>query len=288
MRAAAIFGPGCSARDLKPFQTAPVITWQTGMPASCDDADVVLILGGDGTIHRHLDPLVTLGRPVLVVPSGSGNDFARSLGLRTVHDSLAAWRTFLTTRANVKAVDLGVIADGSDRRYFCCVAGIGLDADAARRANAMPRWLRGHGGYALALVPSLFQFDPVPTRIQTLNSDDQTWSDHRNQPALLAAFANAPYYGGGMKIAPRALMDDGLLDACIIANIHPVKLFCLFPTVYFGRHLGIPEVDYFQTSAVRLEPETPLDVYADGEFICRTPVEIAVARAVLPLVVNAK
>jgi diacylglycerol kinase (ATP) len=287
MRAAAIFGPGCSSRDLKPFQSAPEITWQTDVPTASKDADVILILGGDGTIHRHLGHLAALQLPVLVVPSGSGNDFARSLGLRTVRDSLAAWKKFLSTRTNVQPVDLGIILDGSARHYFCCVAGVGLDAEAARRANAMPRWLRGNGGYALALAPALFQFAPVQTKVQT-SSADGTWSTRSDQPTLIAAFANTPYYGGGMKIAPRAQLDDGLLDGCIITSISPLKLFCLFPTVYFGRHLAIREVDYFQTGTVRLETESPLDVYADGEFVCRTPVEISIERAALPVLVATK
>src|ERR1700737_268444 len=86
MRAVAILGWGCSSKDLKPFQDdkshATRIDWCLGMPASGEQADVVLLFGGDGTIHRHLGPLVRLGLPVLVAPAGSGNDFARSLGLR--------------------------------------------------------------------------------------------------------------------------------------------------------------------------------------------------------------
>jgi len=82
MRAAAILGLGCSAKNLKPFQTDETIEWRIGMPAAADQADIVLLFGGDGTIHRHLSQLVKLGLPVLVVPAGSGNDFARALGLR--------------------------------------------------------------------------------------------------------------------------------------------------------------------------------------------------------------
>src|SRR5271169_3892377 len=94
MRAAAILGLGCSAKNLVPFQTdattREIIDWRIGMPGSADQADVILLFGGDGTIHRHLSQLVKLGLPVLIVPAGSGNDFARALGLRRVRDSLAA------------------------------------------------------------------------------------------------------------------------------------------------------------------------------------------------------
>ncbi len=109
MRAAAIFGLGCSAKNLTPFQTDEMIDWRIGMPAAGDQAEVILLFGGDGTIHRHLSQLVKLGLPVLVVPAGSGNDFARALGMRRVRDSLAAWRRFCAGQGNVRAIDLGVI-----------------------------------------------------------------------------------------------------------------------------------------------------------------------------------
>jgi diacylglycerol kinase family enzyme len=84
-----------------------------------------------------------------------------------------------------------------------------------------------------------------------------------------------------MKIAPHARMDDGQLDVCVIGGVDPFKLACMFPTVYFGRHLSIREVDYFQAEHLRVETETALDVYADGEYVCRTPVEVAVQRGAL-------
>ena len=111
MRAAAIFGLGCSPDNLKPFQDAESQKneWRIGMPAASDQADAVLLFGGDGTIHRHLGELVKLGLPVLVVPEGSGNDFARALGLRGVRDSLAAWRLYCAEKNNVRSIDLGAI-----------------------------------------------------------------------------------------------------------------------------------------------------------------------------------
>jgi diacylglycerol kinase (ATP) len=285
MRAAAVLGLGCSARNLTPFQTDTNVDWRVGMPADADSADVVLLFGGDGTIHRHLSQLVKLGLPVLVVPVGSGNDFARALGLRRVRDSLLAWRRFCVGQDNVRAIDLGVItplevaggapAPHESCRYFGSVAGVGLDGEVVRRANALPRWVRGHGGYALTLVPTLFRFAPLPMKI-LVPDEAGGWTTRSDQPTILAAFANTSTYGGGMKIAPRARMDDGQLDVCVIGGIDPFKLACLFPTVYFGRHLGIRGVEYFQTARLRVETEAPLDVYADGEYVCQTPVEVAV------------
>jgi diacylglycerol kinase (ATP) len=285
MRAAAILGLGCSAKSLLPFQTDANIDWRIGMPAAADQADIILVFGGDGTIHRHLSQLVKLSPPVLVVPAGSGNDFARALGLRRVRDSLAAWQRFCAGQGNVRAIDLGVItplavvgespAPHESRSYFCSVAGVGLDGEVARRANGLPRWLRGYGGYALTLAPTIFQFAPFPMKIFA-RDEAGGWATRSDRPTILAAFANTSTYGGGMKIAPHAQMDDGQLDVCVIGGVDPFKLACMFPTVYFGHHLSIREVDYFQAARLRVETEAPLAVYADGEYVCQTPVEVSV------------
>src|ERR1700722_18167214 len=141
MRAAVILGLGGSPKDLKAFQFGADLQWRVGMPASSDQADVILLFGGDGTIHRHLGQLVGLGLPVLVVPAGSGNDFAHALGLRRVRDSRTAWQKFSDGAANARDIDLGVITPLDDTggapaphssRYFCSVAGVGLDGEAAR------------------------------------------------------------------------------------------------------------------------------------------------------------
>jgi len=316
MRAAVILGLGCSPKELKPFQAgsdaAHKIEWRMGMPGSGADADVVLLFGGDGTVHRHLGQLVRLGLPVLVVPAGSGNDFARALGLRRVRDSLAAWRRFLGLARdvrpdkvrpdNVRNIDLGFITPlevagespfdklraGSaphGSRYFCCVAGVGLDGEVARRANQWPRWLRGHGGYVVSLVPTIFRFAPVAMKILTaVDCDNAVWITRSERPTILAAVANAPLYGGGMKIAPQAKMDDGQLDICVVGAVDRLRLLRLFPTVYSGKHLSVPEVEYFQAGRVRVETERPLDIYADGEYVCQTPVEVAVQCAALKVV----
>ena len=268
-----------------------------GLPGAADEAEVILLFGGDGTLHRHLGPLVELGLPVLIVPAGSGNDFARALGVRRVNDSLVAWRRFCAGRDNARLIDLGVITPLSskpnagesgaalapqlgERQFFASVTGIGLDSEVARRAQSMPRWLRGHGGYALALAPAIFRFAPLPLKIYQLD-DAGDWTIRSNRPTLLAAFANTPTYGGGMKIAPQAQPDDGQLDVCVIGAIDPFKLACMFPTVYFGCHLRMKEVDYFQAARLRLETESPLDIYADGEYVCRTPAEVGVQRRAL-------
>src|ERR1700687_6516666 len=150
MRAAVIFGLGTSPADLKRFQAGSTAEWVQGLPASSADADAILIFGGNGTIHRHLPALVRLQLPVLIVPAGSRNDFARALNLRSTRDSLRVWRDFESGKIQARAIDLGVIVPSASPErayYFCGVAGCGLDSAASRRAHQMPRWLRPHGGY---------------------------------------------------------------------------------------------------------------------------------------------
>lgn len=290
MRAAAILGLGCPARNLKPFQIDPKVDWRIGVPATGDKVEIIVLFGGDGTIHRHLNRLVKLALPVLIVPAGGGNDFARALGLRSIHDSLGAWQSFCAGQNNTRIVDLGTIRPLKDAggtlapkepaHYFCSVAGVGLDSEVSRRANALPRWMRAYGGYAFTLLPTMFRFSAVTIKIFE-KEESQGWNMRSDGPAMLAAFANSAAYGGGMRIAPHAQMDDGQLDVCVIGRVNPFKLACMFPTVYFGRHLSVRGVNYFQAPRLRVETETPLDLYADGEYVCRTPAEVSVERGAL-------
>jgi diacylglycerol kinase (ATP) len=290
MRAAAIFGLGTSPSALKPFQSNSETEWLEGLPTSTQAADAILIFGGDGTIHRHLPALVRLQLPVLVVPAGSGNDFARALQLRSMRDSLCTWKDFESGKIRAHAIDLGVIAPlGSpeQKHLFCCVAGCGLDSIATSRANKMPRWLRSHGGYALSLLPLLLKLPAFSMRLRKINCGaDIGGENHPSQEklTLLAAFANTPFYGDGMRIAPGADFTDGKLDICQISRMNPFELFYMFPTVYFGRHLLSPKVEYSKAERVILTTEIPLDIYADGEFVCHTPAELSVAKGALSVI----
>jgi diacylglycerol kinase (ATP) len=331
MRAAAILGLGSSTRDLRRFQCDSQVEWEVGQPSQSEGLEAILLFGGDGTVHRHLAALVKLRLPVLVVPAGSGNDFARALGLMSVRDSAAAWQQFVAGAGNVRVVDLGVItplavadsyqgtpsgvpqqpsqgsrlellsspanesrpdtpynnpgpSQNSRFAYFSCVAGVGLDGEIARRANSLPRWLRAHGGYALSLPAALASFRPFDLKLSVSQDESSEFCLRTQQPVVAAVFANTPVYGGGMKIAPKAQMDDGLLDVCVIGDMSKLKLLSVFPSVYLGKHLGIREVDYFHAAQIRVETARPLDVYADGEYVCRTPVEVGVVRQALPVI----
>jgi diacylglycerol kinase family enzyme len=165
----------------------------------------------------------------------------------------------------------------------------------------MPRWLRGHGGYALAAVAEIARWTPVGMKVEISGPSGQ-WANDKGfdterpaeteggealqGPATLVAFANASSYGHGMKMAPRARLDDGRLDVCFVRQTTKRRLLRFFPSVFSGGHLGLPEVEYRQTEWLRVESERPMAVYADGEYVCETPVEVRVVPKGLKVIVT--
>jgi len=170
--------------------------------------------------------------------------------------------------------------------FFGCIAGTGLDAAVNRRTLKQSRWLRGHGGYVLALVETLAAFRPP--RITISVESGGTWQTCIDEPGFLIAAGNGPQYGHGMRLAHRARMDDGLLDVCFVRTLSKLRLLRLFRVVYRGTHIGMKEVEYFQAARLRIATDPVTEVFADGEYICTTPVEIGVRRNALRVIVLAE
>jgi diacylglycerol kinase (ATP) len=293
---AALFHPAVDHRHLAPFKAlARAITAVVRLDKEARFG-AALIFGGDGTIHRHLRSLIEHKIPLLPVPVGSGNDFANALGIKSVGDALAAWQRFCSDEGNVREIDAAVIraTQALDRApletanpklatYFCNVAGIGLDSEANRLANAMPRWLRSNGGYILSALKAILTF---PSTLVTISTESGP-APRISEQAMLVAVANTPAYGNGMRIAPLAQLTDGMLDVCFVRRTGRWRLLRNFPRVFRGEHLQLPEVKYFQTPRLLIESERPLELHADGEPICRTPFEIEVAPRALRVIVPA-
>jgi diacylglycerol kinase (ATP) len=289
--AAAIVGLKSNPGDVRRF-AAPEVEIESHSDLPAHGAwDAVLVFGGDGSLHRQLASLAAGGAPVLCVPTGSGNDFARAIGVRCVADALRAWGKFCRGAENVRSVDLGEIVCApaahnsqltTQNSLYCCIGGAGLDSEVNRRANLLPAWLRGHGGYVLSIPAALLAFQPPKISMELFDSDS---FGGICETATLVAFANAPSYGDGMRIAPRALLDDGKLDVCFVRRTSKLRLLRLFPRVFSGGHLAYPEVEYAQCSGVKIESERPLDIYADGELIGRTPAEVRVVPRALRVIV---
>lgn len=340
VRAVALLGPVAKEQHVRQFELPDVNIFFGNELDPTDKPDAALIFGGDGTIHRHLGGLAPKDIPTLIVPMGSANDFARSLGIRSVEHALTAWRRFCATGDNTRSVDLGTIdpldeapgrksappdaepwqgesleslhfvPDGPRRDlppmagrimqsqlrraaeaeralprtiFFGCIAGTGLDAEVNRRTLRQPRWLRAHGGYVVALLQVLGGFHPPHVTLSV--EVDGAWQRPLDQSGFLIAIGNGPQYGHGMRLTHQAEMDDGLLEVCFVRPLSKLRLLRLFRVVYRGGHIGMKEVEYFQASRVRIVTEPVTEVFADGEPICKTPVEIAVQRNALRVIV---
>jgi diacylglycerol kinase (ATP) len=267
MIAAALLHPDVSPKVVDRFRSCGVEIKILDHLEQAENYSAAIIFGGDGTVHRHLPQFHHYKTPTLVVPTGSGNDFAKGLGIRSVEIALEAWKQFCADGKNVKDIDLGVIRSGGQETLFCCVAGVGMDAEANARANGMPPRLKSRGGYVLAALQSLIAFKPAEMNIKTESREIR-------RSAFFIAVGNALSYGGGMKVTPQATLDDGLLDICLVSKMNKLKLLCWVPTIFFGKHLRLKEVEYFQASQLRIEADRKLDIYADGDCAGQTPVEI--------------
>ena len=247
------------------------------------DVDAALIFGGDGTLNRFLPELIERQTPFVIVPCGSGNDFAREIGLRTHADAARAWEAFHEGKGNVTRVDaVQVRFPNGATRLYCNIAGIGLDSATNNVANKQPRWIRKRGGYNLAALQALATFD-APTVSLTMTMPDNQRKDIERRMTL-AAFANGRSYGSGMRITPAADFTNGLLEVCLIARASKARILYLFPRVFSAKHVDLPEVEFFQARAVDVRSKPAQDVYGDGELLGRTPFSLRVLPGALSVI----
>jgi diacylglycerol kinase (ATP) len=233
---------------------------QFAREAAVRGVERVIAVGGDGTVSEVAGGLAGSDACLGIIPAGTGNDFARALGLPTSpHQAL---RVALDGPA--RSVDLGAIHAGDQQVSFVNVAGCGFDAEVVRRTTG-PR-VGGALPYLLGVVRTLAAFRPRPMRLLM---------DGRKleRSALGIAVAIAPSYGGGMRIAPGAVLDDGLFDVCLIGDVNPLQILGLLPRLYRGTHITHPAVEMFRCRELIVEPLTPTDVccQADGELLGRIP-----------------
>lgn len=279
MIAQAILGPGARDSDLRLLRSSALIIHASEEFTCTDDVDLFIVLGGDGTIHRFLPELVRSQKPVLITPCGSGNDLARALAIRSVDDAASLARGFVQSNAPIRQIDIGVITDCTGKETpFCCTAGVGLDAAAARFANSMPSWLRAHGGYLIAAMNGVF----INPKLElTVIAGSGAEAERIEQSACLFTIANTKSFGGGLPIAPDAQLDDGQFD-CILADaMTKAKLAGAALSLLRSTHLDVAEIHSMRVAGVHLESNPPADVYADGEFVCFTPCDVRISPGAL-------
>ncbi|KUO15875.1 diacylglycerol kinase [Streptomyces dysideae] len=241
--------------------------------AVADGTGALVAVGGDGMAHLALQAVAGTRIPLGLVAVGTGNDFARALGL-PVRDPAAAGRLIAEALkgARLREVDLGRV----DGRWFGTVLASGFDSRVNDRGNRM-RWPVGRFKYDLAMLAELAAFKPVPYRI-TLDGGEV-----REVEATLVAVGNGPSYGGGMRICPGADLSDGLFDITVVGDCSRTTLLRVFPTVYRGTHVDHPEVTVLRAAQVEIAAED-VTGYADGEPLGPLPLTARCIRGALRVV----
>ena len=241
---------------------------QLAAEAVAAGAERVIAVGGDGTVSEVASALVGTSAVLGIVPAGTGNDFASML--RVPRNARAAAQVALA--GPVRSVDTGTVERQTREDVwvnFVNVAGCGFDAEVVRRIGPM----RAAGGGSLAylggVLRTLARARPIDL---TLVLDDALRLQRR---AVGVAVANGSHYGGGLHIAPRASVDDGWFDVCVVGDVGAAGLLGLLPFLYAGLHAYYPRVEFFRCRSVRIECATSgVGCQADGELIGELPVTL--------------
>ena len=238
--------------------------------AAEDRPDAVVSAGGDGTHHYVINGLVGSDVPLGILSLGSGNDFARGLGI-PVEASAAAGALLHGLPRSIDLARVGSTVYGG-------IAGVGFDSVVTRFANERVRWVRGAPAYAWAILRCLKFYRPYRLEIR---SNGREYSGD----VIFVTIGNSVSYGGGVMMAPRARLDDGMLDVCIVPAMGKLELLRWIPSAYRGEHLAHPRIQYFQASQVILSSPSRLELFGDGEFMQELPAAIeAVPRALRVIV----
>ena len=221
------------------------------------EATRLLSVGGDGLFHLLLQFAIEFKVPLAIVPGGTGNDFYRTLGW--FDHNLTDYLEHLISTAPT-LVDVGFV----DGEYFGAVLSSGFDSVVNERANKM-KWPKGPAKYNAAILLEFPKFQPIEFKI---------FADEKvlEVEAMLIAIGNGNSYGGGMRVCPDAVLNDGLFDIMILHPVSKLEFIKVFPTVYTGTHVEHPQVEVIRAKAIRIESSAV--AYADGERIGQLPVQV--------------
>ena len=238
-----------------------------------DGVDTLVVVGGDGMVHLGVNLCAGTSTRLAVVGAGTGNDFARNLGLpvRDARASVALLADGRTRRIDLGRGSAGVVGES----WFGGVLGAGFDAVVNARAQRM-RWPHGQMRYNLAVLRELPVFRPIPYAVELDGRRIET-------RAMLVAVANTTSFGGGMRVCPDADVADGLFDVMIVHALSIPAFLRVFPKVYSGTHTTHPAVEIHRARRVRLEA-SGIHSQADGETFADLPIDAEVVPGALRVV----
>jgi len=221
----------------------------------------LIAVGGDGLVNLCLQMVAEKPICLGVIPSGTGNDFARATGFngKSVDEIFS-----IISKSEPTKIDLGKAVSADESKWFVQVLSTGFDAIVNSLANRMV-WPRGKSKYTIATILILSRFESIPYKVEI---DGRTIE----QNAMLLAVANGESYGGGMRICPGASNSDGIFDILIVRPVTKIVLLTIFPKVFRGNHIPHPKIDVYKGKYVKISG--PTVSYADGEFVSQLPLEI--------------
>jgi diacylglycerol kinase (ATP) len=217
--------------------------------AAEDGVARLLVAGGDGTMHHAAQGLAGSECAMGVIPLGSGNDFAGTLGIPP--DLEVAVERAVT--GEVRRIDLARVGE----TYCIGYAGVGFDSEVTQFANEV-KVLRGPLIYFYAVIHTLITFEPPRMKVVYDGGEFEG-------KVMFTVVNNLPRFGGGMRIAPEARIDDGLLDLVIVREVPKSLLLSIFPKVYSGKHVGHPAVTIARTRRAEITIDRAMTMYGGGE-----------------------
>jgi YegS/Rv2252/BmrU family lipid kinase len=247
----------------------------------------VVVLSGDGAIGAVAEALRAVPGAVLgVLPGGRGNDLARALGVSQELPEACA----TIAEGAVRPMDVGEVLPASPSsdergvpaRTFVGIASAGFDSDANRIANEAPSWL-GNLVYAYGALRALAAWRPARLTIEL-----DPPGERRTFTGYSVGAANSRSYGGGMRAAPEALLDDGMLEVIVLEDVSKLAFLTkILPRVFSGTHAQEPCVHCFKAREVLVEADRPFTMYADGDPIGELPLRVRAAPGAIDVLVPA-
>ncbi|HEX2241027.1 MAG TPA: diacylglycerol kinase family protein [Actinomycetota bacterium] len=241
---------------------------------------LVVAVGGDGTIHEVVNGMIANDQPLRpgaalgVIAAGTGSDFIKTFGLPSAPKVAVAH----LDGDNSFPIDVGKITythDGSERtRYFANIAEVGLGPEVVARAARLPRWL-GPTVYLFAFWLTIRKHKAAEVAVDLV---DRSYEGKMNNMVV----ANGQFFGGGMKIAPKAAPTDGVLDVQI-EHARKREAIALMPKIFRGEHLPHPDIEEFKRARLSITSERPLLIEADGEVLGHTPATFELLRDAISL-----
>ena len=230
--------------------------------------DAFIIVGGDGMVNLGVNLVAGTGVPLGLIPAGTGNDMARALGIPHEHQAAALDILVEALDRPARVIDAGFVtaADGT-QRWFGCMLSAGFDATVNERANRMQH-PKGKSRYTLAMLMELITLKPIQYRI----TYDGTVL---NTGGMLVSVGNGESLGGGMRVTPNAILDDGLLDVLVVGPLSRIGFLRIFPKVFAGTHIRDPRVSVHLAKKIRIDADDVV-AYSDGERVGPLPIDVEV------------